>query len=203
MCVHSETILGLSRHGLLLVTVIACAYTDTARGRIYNVATIPALLLGLGISILLDSFTPGNKQILGSALALLAGGGIFGLAYLMRGMGAGDVKMMAAIGAISADWRFALLAAFYSALVGAAIGIGILIWRGRLWSGLKRSGRLLVTFGRNPGAASPKADSQGAAVAQADAQGGAVAVSPETFPYGIAIAAGTMWAWVQVYRLIF
>ncbi len=190
---QSEKILELSRHGLLLITVITCAYTDTARGKIYNVVTIPALLLGFAVSLLLDSFAPGNRHLLDSALGLAAGGGLFGLVYLMRGMGGGDVKMMAAIGAISADWRFAVLAAFYSALVGAVIGIGILIWRGDLWAGLKRSGRLLITFGR--GSSAP--------AATADAQASATIVAAETFPYGIAIAAGTMWAWVEVYHLIF
>jgi prepilin peptidase CpaA len=180
--VHTEKVLELARHALLLATAIACAYTDVARGRIYNAVTLPALFLGFALSIIWDGLAVGSPNLKGSALALVAGGGLFGLVYLMRGMGAGDVKLMAAIGAICAEWRFALLAAFYSALVGAVIGAGYLVWRGRLGGGLKRSLRLLVSFGRKPGTTGLTLE--------------------ETFPYGLAIAAGTMWAWVEMNHVL-
>jgi prepilin peptidase CpaA len=170
--------LRIARDVALFGVVITCAYTDLARGRIYNVCTLGGLAVGVALGIVRDGPTGGYEHLFGSLLAAALATGIFGAVYLMHGIGGGDVKMMAAIGAIVGDWRFVLTACFTSALVGAAIGVAYLIWRGRLWSGVKSSGKLLISFGR-------KRDD-------------AKLTREETFPYGVAIGAGTVWAWFEV-----
>jgi len=91
----------------------------------------------------------------------------------------------ASIGAVSgAAMRghfFVVYAMLYAALVGFVLGMGVFIWRGEFWSGLKRSMLVLFTFRRHK-------------PAQLDAD---APEQPEsiTLPYGFALATGTMLAW--------
>lgn len=174
--------LEAARHIALLALAIVCVYTDLARNRIYNAATLSGLAAGLVLAYLLDATADGYPHLKAAALAALLGGGILFLVYLAGGLGAGDVKLMAAVGALSplaaatAGWRFVCVALMYTAIVGAAIAVGTLIWKGRLLEGLRDSARTLFTFRRGK-----KAEGQ----------------KPLTIPYGLAIGIGTIWAWME------
>lgn len=161
--------------GLLLVLA---AYTDLRWGKVYDWCTLPALALGLILSLLAGGRGggPGWESAL---LGLAVGGGVFGLAYLAGGLGGGDVKLAAAIGAIK-GFPFILSALFYAALVGAVLALITLIARGRLASGLHGAGRWLFSWRARAGAA-PAAGEP---------------TPPDTIPYGVAIAAGTIYALV-------
>ena len=87
---------------------------------------------------------------------------------------------MAAVGALGARWEFVLLAMMYTALVGAAVAVGTLIWHGRLLKGLRDSARTLFTLGRRENDEGEK---------------------PLTVPYGLAIGVGTLWAWMEMFAL--
>ena len=174
--------LEAARHILLLALAIVCVYTDLARHRIYNAATLSGLAGGLVLAYLLDATVAGQPHLKAAALAALLGGGILFAVYLAGGLGAGDVKLMAAVGALSPlggatdGWRFVCLALMYTAIVGAAIAVGTLIWKGRLLEGLRDSARTLFTFRRGR-----KTDGE----------------KPLTVPYGLAIGVGTLWAWLE------
>jgi Flp pilus assembly protein protease CpaA len=168
--------LVLTRFIALLLLAVVCAYTDMARGKLYNPVVLGALALGFFLAAAQDALGPGFRALQGTALAAFLGGGLLGVVYLTGGMGAGDAKYMAAVGALSGSWVFTLWALTYAALLGAALGVGVLIWQGRLWEGLKRSGRMLLTFKvKKP--------------ADADAP------PPATIPFGVAISGGVIWAW--------
>ena len=170
----------LTRQLCLLALAVICVYTDLARRKIYNAVTVAGLALGLVLAYLLDASTPGYPNISGAVVAMLLGGGLLFLAYLAGGLGAGDVKLMAAVGALCGRWGFVLLAMMYTALVGAAIAAGILIWKGQLLRGLKDSARAMFTFrGRKR--------QEGEKVL--------------TVPYGLAIGVGTIWAWIETFAL--
>ena len=180
----------LTKHCLLLALLIVAAYTDLSRGKVYNWCTYLAIGLGLGLGHILDAYRPGGhayliNSILGIVMALL----VFALPYFLGWIGGGDVKLFAAIGALAGasvgGHYFVLYAAVYSAVVGAVIAIGVLIWRGRLWEGLKGSVRVLVTLRRR------KPEAQGEGEEPADD------LKDLTIPYGFAIATGTMIAWFQ------
>jgi len=181
-----EHYLFCARHGLLFLLLIVCAYTDISKGKVYNWCTLGAIGLGLAISFLADGFASRNHYFVESVIGLCLGGGVFLIPFLFGGIGGGDVKLMAAVGALAgrpggaasfANW-FALWAMLYSALVGAALALGILVWQGKLLEGLRGSLKLLVTF-RARIDTSPK---------QPDA-------ARVTVPYGFAISVGTFWAW--------
>ncbi len=165
----------LARHGCLLATSVVCVYTDLARGKLYNGVLLAAAVAGLAFAALLDAGAPGLPNVRAALLSALAGAGVLLALYLAGGMGAGDVKMMAAVGLLAASWRFTLLALMYAALVGAGIGLGILIWQGRLRQGLKDSLRTLVTLKAKKDPARPAT----------------------TIPYGVAIGIGVVWAWME------
>jgi prepilin peptidase CpaA len=74
---------------------LAMAATDLRKFRIYNKLTIPLLVLGLVYHGLVGGF-PG---LFSSFEGSLLGFAILLLPFLMGGMGAGDVQLMAAIGA--------------------------------------------------------------------------------------------------------
>jgi prepilin peptidase CpaA len=80
---------------VVLVAALIAAVTDLTRFKIYNLLTLPLLAGGL-----VYHGTTGGPQ----ALAMSVGGMLLGAAvllvfYVMGGMGAGDVKLMAALGA--------------------------------------------------------------------------------------------------------
>jgi Flp pilus assembly protein protease CpaA len=59
----------------------------------------------------------------------------------------GDVKMMAAAGAI-ARWQGLVVIFVYTGLLGGLAGLILAAARGRLWATLKSTGRLLGLLGR-------------------------------------------------------
>ncbi len=79
---------------VLLASMVA-AFTDVWKFKVYNVLTIPLLVSGL----FYNAVVGGWVGLLNSGLGLLFGFTILLLFYMVGGMGAGDVKLMAAIGA--------------------------------------------------------------------------------------------------------
>lgn len=77
------------------VAALIAAVTDVRSFKVYNSLTIPLLLSGLFYHGIVDG-TGGLLQSLGGALF---GAGILLVPFLMGGMGAGDVKLLAGVGA--------------------------------------------------------------------------------------------------------
>jgi prepilin peptidase CpaA len=103
----------------LLVLVVA-TFTDLRSRRIPNWLVLPFLLAGIAVSARLHGWTGIAHSFEGIAL----GGLIFGVFALMGGMGMGDVKLCAAIGAWI--WPQQLIVAIIlTAIVG---GIMALCW---------------------------------------------------------------------------
>jgi prepilin peptidase CpaA len=72
--------------------------------RIPNALTGSSLICGLGLHL----STGGFRELYLSALAGLLVGGVFAVLYAAGGMGAGDVKLMAAVGCLAAGpcWQW-------------------------------------------------------------------------------------------------
>jgi prepilin peptidase CpaA len=110
---------------VLLIAVLAVAVRhDLASHRIPNWLTFGALGAGVVLAVV-NNGTPG----LLNALA----GAFIGLAcliplYLAKGMGAGDVKMMAAVGAFLGPYN-AIFAVVLTLAAGAIVGIAVVAWR--------------------------------------------------------------------------
>ncbi|HEY0263067.1 MAG TPA: prepilin peptidase [Granulicella sp.] len=75
---------------------IVAAFFDIRSRRIPNLLTGPALLAGFALHLALD----GWRGLLSALAAALLCGGVFLIFYLAGGMGAGDVKLIAACGCL-------------------------------------------------------------------------------------------------------
>ncbi len=134
---------------LLLAAATAAAVTDIRWRKIPNALAVTAFLSGFVVNTALGGTDGFLRAAAGAGLALL----VYFPLFVLRGMGAGDVKLMAAIGALAGPrpwfWIFVV-----SAVLGAAAGLVLALSRGRLRSTLINTGfivRQLLLF-RNPGA---------------------------------------------------
>lgn len=103
-----------------LVVLIVATFTDLRSRRIPNWLVLPFLAIGIAVSAWLHGW-PGVGH---SLLGVLVGGSIFGVLALMGGMGMGDVKLCAAIGAWI--WPGQLIIALV--MTGIIGGIMALCW---------------------------------------------------------------------------
>jgi len=94
--------------------------------------TLPLLWAGLVLS-LFNVFTDSQTSIIGAAAGYLSLWSIFQLFKLAtgkEGMGFGDFKLLAAIGAWL-GWQALPVVILFSSVVGAAIGITLILFKGR------------------------------------------------------------------------
>jgi prepilin peptidase CpaA len=124
---------------LLLALVIGAAAYDVPYRRIPNWITAAGVLLGLGMNTFLYGW-PGLRT---SLTGLAVGFGAYFLLYALRAMGAGDVKLMAAIGAMVGwqDWFGIFLV---TAVVGGFAAMALMAMRGRVKKTLWNVGFVLT-----------------------------------------------------------
>lgn len=135
---HSSIILWPT----FLVLAVA-TFTDLRSRRIPNWLVLPFLVVGIGVSAWLHGGTGVWHSLAGIAL----GGFLFGVLALMGGMGMGDVKLCAAIGAWI--WPQQLIIALV--LTGMVGGIMALCWAaagGFLGDLFRGTGNLLFGIGK-------------------------------------------------------
>ncbi|MFD1019924.1 A24 family peptidase [Thalassobacillus hwangdonensis] len=156
---------------ILILLLIVCVITDIRSRKIYNKVLFPTFLLALTLH-LVQSGLPGFSN---SILGLLTGLGLLLIPYLMGGMGAGDVKLLAVIGAIKGV-GFVLVSALYMALVGGVLALCILLFRRGVTSRLR--GIIYWLWGWKNGA------KLSLGINKDDYKA--------TYPYGVAIAIGTL-----------
>jgi prepilin peptidase CpaA len=160
--------------GVLVVVLVAAAVDDVRTSKIHNWITYPGVLVGLVGHGLAGFVLEGNQLGLGGALlGLLVGFGPLFIAWRVGGVGGGDAKLMAAVGAL-AGWRFALASLFYGFAIAGVMAIIVLVRRrivrrtlGRIWRFL-----MLLMMRAKPGDPS-EADSPTIAVGLALAIGAA------------------------------
>jgi prepilin peptidase CpaA len=124
---------------LLVALILAAGAYDIRYRRIPNWLTISGVLAGLAMNSFLYQGWAGFRL---SLLGLAVGFGSYFILYLLRAMGAGDVKLMAAIGAMVglADW-FGIFV--ITAIIGGVVGLGLVASRGRLQKTIWNVGFLL------------------------------------------------------------
>lgn len=120
-------------NSILLVIILVSGFFDLKERKIPNKITFTGILVG----ILFNLFTGGWMGFLQGILGLSVGLTIFFLPFAMGGMGAGDVKLMGAIGALM-GWRFSVMTAIYSAIVGGIMVLIHLLYTGKLRETFKK-----------------------------------------------------------------
>lgn len=162
---------------LLSVVLLTCLYTDIRYKRIYNIITFPAAVVAIITNISLHGLSGGSNSIKG----LLLGISLLFVPFAMGGIGAGDVKLLGIIGAFKGP-EFVWRASLYMAITGGLVSVGIMARSKNLSLRLKAVFfTLLSLFGITPKVNYLETIESTAAL---------------TFPYGIAITAGTVMAYL-------
>jgi prepilin peptidase CpaA len=166
-------------HGLALGIVALAAAIDIQTRRIPNFLTFGGALAALA----LHAATGGWTGLGASAAGWLVGASLFFPLYALRGLGAGDVKLLAAVGACLGPWDI-LRASLYTVLAGGLLALAVGTIRGYNRQALRNLWALLA-FWRAAGVQPYPA----------------LTVESATGPrlaYGTAIAAGTFAAvWLK------
>jgi leader peptidase (prepilin peptidase)/N-methyltransferase len=140
-------------NSLFLSIIIILVFTDYHQRILPNILTLPGIVVGILLSpfqassVYADPLSSGLAQLLrpenpqtllpwtGSLLGVIIGGGpllLIGFAYEKirnrQGLGMGDVKMMAMVGAFL-GWPLALLTIFAASLFGTCVGVFLVLFR--------------------------------------------------------------------------
>ena len=171
----------MSPECLLLFDAVAIATTaafmDVQQRRIPNWLTYPAILAGV---LLRAHFWGVNGALTALAGCLLSAGIVF-VFYAVRAMGAGDLKLLAAVGAFTGP-HYAIQTLLATAIAGGVLAIIYVLYRGRLRATLGNVGEVMKFHVAGGMQAHPDFNLD----------------NPDALrmPYGLAIAAGTFYTCV-------
>ncbi len=178
-----------------LVAVLALgAYWDLRWRKIPNWLTLGAAVAGLGLRTAAAGLPGAWESLAGWLLGCL----LLFLPFALRGMGAGDVKLLAATGALGGP-AFVFWTFIYGALCGGVMALAALARRGGVADLCRRAAaalRFATVYVVRLGALPPGAtDLPAAALAE---RGSAAAADGRRqsalLPYGVAIAVGGLLA---------
>ena len=127
---------------LPFILAFAC-YGEIKARRIPNWLTLGAIALGLGAA----AIEGGVDGLWDSALGLAIAGGLFLPFCLLGVVGGGDMKLMAAVGAIT-GWPMVLRVVCNTCIAGGVISIAIMAWNGILLTTLANVFRIMVGMPR-------------------------------------------------------
>lgn len=121
---------GFSWEGLILYGLVAAllvvTFIDMDHQIIPNVITYPGIVMGFLSSFVLNNITYKESLLgiaLGGGLLLLVASGYYFLAK-KEGMGGGDIKLLAMIGAFL-GWKATIFTIFVGSAVGTVVGIAV------------------------------------------------------------------------------
>lgn len=131
-----------------LVVAAGAAVTDVKAARIPNALT----LLGAIAGLVAHGWLPGGGGMLNAIAGAAAGFAVFFPIFALGGLGGGDVKLMAALGAWL-GWPAVLMAALYTALAGGVLAVGVAVahgYLGQALANLRRLARFWLIAGVRP-----------------------------------------------------
>lgn len=165
--------------GLAIVVALVGGWIDLRSRRLPNWLTVSGFLVGIFLNSAFWGWPGAKGALLGAGIPLL----LLLPVVLLHGLGAGDWKLMGALGAIVGRQEiYQLLLA--TILVAGAIALVQMIWQRRVWVTLKNLWELVrgfFIFGLKPHP-DISLDNAGAS----------------TLPFGVAAAAATLLCWVAV-----
>lgn len=157
----------------VIVLVAAAARADVRTRKIPNTLTFTALFLGIAVHAAIGGGAGLQNALAGMVLA----GALLFPGYVMRWMGAGDVKLMAAVGAWL-GYPHAVLAVLAALVAGGLMAAAVAARRRMLWQALSGAAALgfwtLARATRNAGAPP--------------------ATTGVRFPFAVSVAAGSLFA---------
>ena len=160
---------------LLLVFVTAAAVSDLVRRKIPN----RLVLAGIAVALMLHLWLSPQRLPLDWLAGMATGFFLFLPLYALRGMAAGDVKLIAMVGAFAGPWPV-LQICFATFVLGGLMAVLMITWQGKWRACLGNLRQLLwPMIARMAGIPlAPAALGSGASVGN--------------MPYGLAIALGCL-----------
>ena len=150
---------------ITLTAAGVAAALDVRTRKIPNWLTFPAILLGLALNVA----SAGAAGLWAAVLGTAAGIALLLAPFAMGGMGAGDVKILAAVGALNGA-TFAFRTFVYGTVAGGVMAV------------------LVITANWSFSLAPRSRSLEGASIRRVRAE--------KSFPYGVAIFVGTVAAYV-------
>lgn len=168
------TFLSGARLGLLAGFLLAAALSDIATRKIPN----RLILIGIAAGWLAQAFLPDGEGVISALKGMVFGFGLFLPLYLVRVMGAGDVKLMAMVGCFSGSPAI-LGIALCSVLAGGVLSL-VLALKMQVFRQMLGNVKTMLFASLNPATKQPIRVEM------------AASRSVGTLPYALAIAAGTV-----------
>jgi prepilin peptidase CpaA len=122
-------------------TCLAGCIADVTTRRIPNVLTFGAAAAAL----IIHAATGGMSGVAHATLGWLVGAALFFPLFALRGLGAGDVKLLAAVGAWLGPVAI-VLTALYAAIAGGVMAVVVGLFHSYLRTAFRNLGRLLWSW---------------------------------------------------------
>lgn len=132
---------------IIAIVAVACFF-DVRTRRIPNVLTLGAAAAGFVFAAVMNGLEGLGMSLAGWAVAVA----LFLPFFLLRGMGAGDVKLLGALGAWLGPGG-AVLTAFFTAVAGGVLAFVVVLARGYLAESMRNVWAILMhwrIFGLRP-----------------------------------------------------
>lgn len=126
---------------ILAIILLIAVVSDIRFHKIFNWLTFPAMV----VAISYHSYMSGLQGLLFSVVGIFVGIGLLILFYFKGGMGAGDVKLMGAVGGMLGA-KGVFVAFLCTALVGGIYAIILLALHRQLKDTVKRYGTIMKVF---------------------------------------------------------
>jgi prepilin peptidase CpaA len=126
---------------ITLAFTFCAGWIDGQTSRIPNWLTVPGFIAGVAVHTYLNGWHGTLEALEGAALALA----ILLPFVLLRALGAGDWKLMGAVGALLGPWMllFVLLASFF---IAGAMAVALMIYAKRMRETLQNMGSIIRGF---------------------------------------------------------
>ena len=124
-----------------VLVVVVAAVIDIRSRRIPNWLSLPYLVAGVAVSAIWGGMSGMGSSIAGIGLAIA----VVGVLCYLRGMGMGDLKLFAAVGAWVGPAQL-LLALVATGIAGGFLALGYAVWHGSVGRALDGTAELLLTI---------------------------------------------------------
>ncbi len=131
--------IGLAFAFYFACSLLVATYVDLDHRIIPDRVTLPGIVVALALALVSAWLAPPDVRwvpVQNWAVGTLVGGGIlwlvawgYALATGREGMGGGDIKLLAMIGAFL-GWQGVLLTLLLASFIGSVIGVGVMVARG-------------------------------------------------------------------------
>jgi len=136
--------MGIIKEGAIILPALFAAlagFADWRTRRIPNWLTVPGLALGIAVNSSLRGWAGAKDSLLGAGLGLA----LLLPFVLVRSLGAGDWKLVGALGAFLGPGHL-LTVLFATILIAGAMALILVIWKGRFVRTVRNLGHMLSAF---------------------------------------------------------